>query len=256
MSEVVVVAGMSGAGRSTAGNNLEDLGWFVMDNLPPALIPKVAELADGSGTTGDRLALVVGTGRQHEVVVPLIGDLRQQVERLQLVFLDASTDILVRRYESSRRRHPFEYIMSGTLTEVIEAERATESSAAPPASRSTSSPPTAPSGHGWCAGYILIAVNPYKALTCYGESEMQAYRGKSIGVLPPHLYAMADRAFRSMKVDGYSQSIIISGESGSGKTESSKIVMRYLAMCGEPSGRGAEEKRASAFSNSVSYFFV
>ena len=123
MSEVVVVAGMSGAGRSTAGNNLEDLGWFVMDNLPPALIPKVAELADGSGTTGDRLALVVGTGRQHEVVVPLIGDLRQQVERLQLVFLDASTEILVRRYESSRRRHPFEDVMSGTLTEVIEAER-------------------------------------------------------------------------------------------------------------------------------------
>ena len=49
MSEVVVVAGMSGAGRSTAGDNLEDLGWFVMDNLPPALIPKVAELADGPG---------------------------------------------------------------------------------------------------------------------------------------------------------------------------------------------------------------
>ena len=85
-----------------------------------------------------------------------------------------------------------------------------------------------------CAGYILIAVNPYKALTCYGESEMKAYKGKSIGVLPPHLYAMADRAFRSMKVDGYSQSIVISGESGSGKTESSKIVMKYLAMCGQP----------------------
>jgi myosin-6 len=94
-------------------------------------------------------------------------------------------------------------------------------------------------------GYILIAVNPYKALACYGEKEMRTYRGKSIGVLPPHLYAMADRAFRSMKVDGTSQSIVISGESGSGKTESSKIVMRYLAMCGEPSGRGAEEKRAS-----------
>ena len=94
-------------------------------------------------------------------------------------------------------------------------------------------------------GYILIAVNPYKSLACYADKEMRAYRGKSIGVLPPHLYAMADRAFRSMKVDGTSQSIVISGESGSGKTESSKIVMRYLAMCGEPSGKGAEERRAS-----------
>ena len=75
---------------------------------------------------------------------------------------------------------------------------------------------------------------------------MKTYKGKSIGVLPPHLYAMADRAFRSMKVDGTSQSIIISGESGSGKTESSKIVMKYLAMCGEPQGKGSDEKRASA----------
>ena len=95
-------------------------------------------------------------------------------------------------------------------------------------------------------GYILLAVNPYKTLSCYGEAEMRTYRGKSIGVLPPHLYAMADRAFRSMKVDGTSQSIVISGESGSGKTESSKIVMKYLAMCGEPKGKGSEEKRASA----------
>ena len=101
-------------------------------------------------------------------------------------------------------------------------------------------------------GYILIAVNPYKALACYGDAEMRTYRGKSIGVLPPHLYAMADRAFRSMKVDGTSQSIVISGESGSGKTESSKIVMKYLAMCGEPAGKGSEEKRASAQLTSLS----
>ena len=120
-----MVAGMSGAGRSTAGNNLEDLGWFVMDNLPPTLIAKIAELADGSGSAGDRLALVVGTGRHHEQVVPLIGDLRNQVERMQLVFLDASTKVLVRRYESSRRVHPFAFddTAPGTLTEIIEAER-------------------------------------------------------------------------------------------------------------------------------------
>ncbi len=126
MSEVVVVAGMSGAGRTVAGNNLEDLGWFVMDNLPPSLIAKVAELADGSGPAGDRLALVIGSGRYHEAVVPLLGALRSQVGRLQLVFLDASTDVLVRRYESSRRRHPFgdNEAAGDTLIHVIEAERA------------------------------------------------------------------------------------------------------------------------------------
>ena len=124
MSELVVVAGMSGAGRSVAANNLEDLGWFVMDNLPPSLIPKVAELADGSGPTGDRLALVVGSGRYHEEIVPLIGGLRNQVDRLQLVFLDASTEVLVRRYEATRRRHPFaDAGTSGTLGDSIEAER-------------------------------------------------------------------------------------------------------------------------------------
>ena len=125
MSEVVVIAGMSGAGRSVAADNLEDLGWFVMDNLPPQLIPKVAELADGSGSGGVRLALVVGSGRYHDEVVPLIGGLRHQVDRLQLVFLDASTEVLVRRYESTRRRHPFDVdARSGdTLTDVIEAER-------------------------------------------------------------------------------------------------------------------------------------
>jgi len=116
---------MSGAGRSVAADNLEDLGWFVMDNLPPELITKVAELADGSSVGSDRLALVVGSGRHHEKVIPLVGDLRYQVERLQLVFLDASTEVLVRRYESSRRRHPFdvEGTAGDTLTEVIEAER-------------------------------------------------------------------------------------------------------------------------------------
>ncbi|MBT5140843.1 MAG: RNase adapter RapZ [Acidimicrobiaceae bacterium] len=124
MSELVVIAGMSGAGRSVAANNLEDLGWFVMDNLPPSLIPKVAELADSSGPTGDRLALVVGSGRYHDEIVSLIGGLRNQVDRLQLVFLDASTEVLVRRYESTRRRHPFADVSTrGTLSDSIEAER-------------------------------------------------------------------------------------------------------------------------------------
>jgi len=123
VSELVVIAGMSGAGRTVAADNLEDLGWFVMDNLPPALIPKVAELADGSSSAGDRLALVVGSGRYHEEMAPLVSVLRSKFSRVQLVFLDASTEVLVRRYETSRRVHPFGSEGSGTLGEVIEAER-------------------------------------------------------------------------------------------------------------------------------------
>jgi len=124
VSELLVIAGLSGAGRSQAANNLEDLGWFVMDNLPPSLIPKVAELADGAGVN-ERLALVVGSGRYHEEIVPLVSSLRSGVDRMRLLFLDAATDVLVRRYESTRRRHPFadEVGEIRTLSMLIEAER-------------------------------------------------------------------------------------------------------------------------------------
>lgn len=144
MSAFVVIAGMSGAGRSHAADNLEDLGWFVMDNLPPSLIPKVVELAGAPGAGIDRLALVVGTGRYHEEIVGTIENLRAGVEDLRILFLDASTDMLVRRYESTRRRHPFAEpgagdpaaastpvgddpsaaaAVSATVAEAIEAER-------------------------------------------------------------------------------------------------------------------------------------
>ncbi|MXZ95672.1 MAG: RNase adapter RapZ [Acidimicrobiaceae bacterium] len=118
---------MSGAGRSHAANNLEDLGWFVMDNLPPSLIPKVAELAGAPGAGIDRLALVVGTGRYHDEIVSTIDGLRSGIEEMRILFLDAATDVLVRRYESTRRRHPFSEAggaSTATLAEAIEAERA------------------------------------------------------------------------------------------------------------------------------------
>ena len=60
MAEFVIVTGMSGAGRSTAAASLEDLGWFVIDNLPPAVMPRVAELVSGPGGEHTRVALVVG----------------------------------------------------------------------------------------------------------------------------------------------------------------------------------------------------
>ncbi|CAG5866491.1 myosin VIb isoform 1-T1 [Menidia menidia] len=76
---------------------------------------------------------------------------------------------------------------------------------------------------------ILIAVNPYYDVPkLYGPDAIKSYQGKSLGTLPPHVYAIADKAYRDMKVLKMSQSIIVSGESGAGKTENTKFVLRYL----------------------------
>ncbi|XP_015210117.1 myosin VIa isoform X2 [Lepisosteus oculatus] len=76
---------------------------------------------------------------------------------------------------------------------------------------------------------ILIAVNPYFDIPkLYSSDTIKTYQGKSLGTLPPHVYAVADKAFRDMKVLKMSQSIIVSGESGAGKTENTKFVLRYL----------------------------
>lgn len=76
---------------------------------------------------------------------------------------------------------------------------------------------------------ILIAVNPYYEIKdMYSSKTIKSYQGKSLGVMPPHVFAIADKAFRDMKVLKQSQSIIVSGESGAGKTESTKYLLRYL----------------------------
>ncbi len=121
MSEFIVIAGLSGAGRSQAANHLEDLGWFVIDNLPPQLIPKVAELAAAPGSSYGQVVLVVGTGPGFHEVLPAIRQVRSGDTPVRILFLEASTDVLVRRYEGSRRRHPLGDELS--LTEAIDQER-------------------------------------------------------------------------------------------------------------------------------------
>lgn len=121
MNEFVVITGLSGAGRSQAADILEDLGWFVIDNLPPALIPKVSELAQAPGSNIERVVLVVGTGPYQAEVSNALHNLRAHSARLRVLYLEASTDVLVRRYESTRRRHPLAGDQS--LAEAIEAER-------------------------------------------------------------------------------------------------------------------------------------
>jgi UPF0042 nucleotide-binding protein len=122
VSEFIVVTGLSGAGRSQAGDILEDQGWFVIDNLPPSLIPKVSELGRAPGAGPSRIVLVVGTGPYHAEVLPAIDALQAQDVRVRILFLEAATDVLVRRYESTRRRHPLDDA-GGRLAEAIESER-------------------------------------------------------------------------------------------------------------------------------------
>lgn len=76
---------------------------------------------------------------------------------------------------------------------------------------------------------ILIAVNPYKEIPAlYSSDTIKSYRGKSLGEKPPHVFAIGDKAYRDMRVLKQSQSIIVSGESGAGKTESTKHLLKYL----------------------------
>jgi UPF0042 nucleotide-binding protein len=120
VSEFVVITGLSGAGRSQAADHLEDMGWFVIDNVPAALIPKLAELLADPGSTHERAALVVRTGEYDDEIRPALDALRATAQRVRILFLDAATDVLVRRYENTRRRHP---VGGASLEESIELER-------------------------------------------------------------------------------------------------------------------------------------
>jgi UPF0042 nucleotide-binding protein len=120
VAEYLIITGLSGAGRSQAGATLEDLGWFVIDNMPTALITKVAELAAAPGSVTERIALVVGRDAGQ------LGDLESAVVQLRthsdvrVVYLEASDDVLIRRFEGTRRRHP---LGREGVTEAIALER-------------------------------------------------------------------------------------------------------------------------------------
>jgi len=117
-----VITGLSGAGRSQASNSLEDLGWFVIDNLPAELIPKVGELARFQAGEPAPVALAVGAGRDLDAVGPALAELRATGARVRTLFLDASNATLVRRYSDSKRRHPL-LEQAGSLEEAIDEER-------------------------------------------------------------------------------------------------------------------------------------
>ena len=122
--EVAVVSGLSGAGRSTAAKVLEDLGWFVVDNLPPELIATMVELGARSQGVVTRVAVVMDVRSRAftDDLAAVIKDLDARGYRPKVLYLEATDPVLIRRFEQVRRSHPLQG--DGRLADGIDAERA------------------------------------------------------------------------------------------------------------------------------------
>ena len=120
--ELLVVTGMSGAGRSTVGNALEDLGWYVVDNLPPQMLRPLVDLAERASGSLPKIAAIVDIrgGKLFTDVLEALQELRTNA-RVRVLFLDATDAALVRRFEQVRRPHPLQD--EGTLLDGIARER-------------------------------------------------------------------------------------------------------------------------------------
>lgn len=120
--EFLIVTGMSGAGRTTAANALEDLGWYVVDNLPPQILRPLLELTDmGAGNLPKIAAVVDVRGRSLFDDFPGVASALRSRGGVKVLYLDASDDVLVRRFEAVRRPHPLQD--DGTLLDGIRTER-------------------------------------------------------------------------------------------------------------------------------------
>jgi len=123
MTNLVIISGVSGSGKSTAMNVLEDLGYYCVDNLPMTLLPKFIELCENSQGDITKIALVVDIreGVFFEGAPEVIKDLKEKGHPIDLIFLDSSDAALVRRYKETRRKHPLS--INGNILEGISRER-------------------------------------------------------------------------------------------------------------------------------------
>ncbi|MFI3230087.1 MAG: RNase adapter RapZ [bacterium] len=102
----VIITGMSGAGKSSVLNFFEDIGYFCVDNLPPSLIPKFMELCSSSDITKVAIGIDIRGGKLFEDFSLVIKSLKEQTSSLEILYLDSSDDVLLKRYKETRRSHP------------------------------------------------------------------------------------------------------------------------------------------------------
>lgn len=123
LQSLVIITGMSGSGKHTAFNAFEDLGYFCVDNLPTSLISRLIQMSDASGGELQELAIVIDVrlGEPLEGFEKLFGEIRKSHTHAKIIFVDASTEVLARRYGETRRLHPL--AQDTTLLEGIRAER-------------------------------------------------------------------------------------------------------------------------------------
>lgn len=123
--ELLIVTGMSGAGKSQTANALEDMGYFCVDNIPPAIIPSFVDLSTKSGDELNKMAVVtdIRGGELFTEILDVLEGLKSKEVNFKILFLDAADEELIRRYKENRRMHP---LMTGgdiTLSEAVEKER-------------------------------------------------------------------------------------------------------------------------------------
>jgi UPF0042 nucleotide-binding protein len=123
--EFVIVTGVSGAGKSRAINALEDIGFYCVDNMPPTLIPKFADICTQSNSNISRVAIVTDArgGDLFNGLAECLDKLEKQGYPFKILFIDASDETLLRRFKETRRKHPLIDIMGGSIEEAIERER-------------------------------------------------------------------------------------------------------------------------------------
>lgn len=123
--KIVIVTGMSGAGKSSALNYFEDMGYYCIDNMPPELLIDFAKLLSGSDSVTDKIAVAIDmrSGEMFSHFSESVNKLRNSGIDVKILFIDCDDDKLISRYKETRRKHPLDYEASGNLVYAIELER-------------------------------------------------------------------------------------------------------------------------------------